>query len=67
MMKNSSPVSIEYRKSNTNKVAEGTSVFDSEVEDGAEEGECSFSVHGLTGEALDTMSTNAIKHKHSII
>jgi hypothetical protein len=58
---NSSPVSIEYRESNTNKVAEGTSVFDKEIEDGTEEGECSFSVHGLTGEALDTISTNAIK------
>ena len=58
---NSPPVSIEYCKSNTNKVAEGTSVFDSEVEDGTEEGESSFSVHGLTGKALDTMTTNAIK------
>ena len=58
---NSSPVSIEYRESNTNKVAEGSSVFDKEVEDGTEEGECSFSVHGLTGEALETMTTNAIK------
>jgi uncharacterized Fe-S cluster protein YjdI len=58
---NSPPVSIEYRESNTNKVAEGTSVFDKDIEDGTEEGECSFSVHGLTGEALDTMSTNAIK------
>ena len=59
--KNSSPVSIEYRESNTNKVAEGTSVFDREIEDGTEKGECSFSVHGLTGDALDTMTTNAIK------
>jgi len=58
---NSPPVSIEYRESNINKFAEGTSVFDKEVEDGTEEGECSFSVHGLTGEALDTMTTNAIK------
>ena len=31
------------------------------LKDGTEEGECSFSVHGLTGEALDTTSTNAIK------
>jgi Helitron helicase-like domain at N-terminus/PIF1-like helicase len=58
---NSPPVSIEYRESNTNKVAEGTSVFDKEIEDGTEEGECSFSVHGLTGESLDTMTSNAIK------
>src|SRR5208282_2820914 len=58
---NSSPVSIEYRESNANKVVEGTSVFDTEIEDGTEGGECSFLVHGLTGEALDTMTTNAIK------
>ena len=58
---NSSPVSIEYRESNANKAVEGTSVFDKEIEDGTEEGECSFSVHGLTGEAIDTMTTNAIK------
>ena len=42
-------------------MVEGTSVFDKEIEDGTEEGECSFSVHGLTGEAIDTMTTNAIK------
>ena len=29
---NSAPVSIEYCESNTNKVTEGTSVFDKEVE-----------------------------------
>ena len=58
---NSPPVSIEYRESNTNKVSEGTSVFDKEIEDGTEEGECSFSVHGLTGKSLDTMTTNTIK------
>ena len=41
-------------------MVEGTSVFDTEIEDGTE-GECSFSVHGLTGEAFNTMTTNAIK------
>jgi len=55
------PVSIQYRASNTNKTAEGTSVFDVDVEDGTEEGDCSFTVHGLTGENLDTMTTSAIK------
>ncbi|KDR76758.1 hypothetical protein GALMADRAFT_44753, partial [Galerina marginata CBS 339.88] len=57
----SPPVSIEYREAITNKVAEGTSVHDMEVDDGTEEGDCPFSVHGLTGESLDTMSTNKIK------
>ena len=55
------PVSIQYRSSIGNKAPEGTSVFDTEVEDGTEEGDCSFTVHGLTGENLDTMTTSAIK------
>ena len=55
------PVSIEYRESVTNKVPEGTSVFDQEEEEGTEEGECAFAVHGLTGETLNSMSPNAMK------
>jgi hypothetical protein len=55
------PVSIEYRHATTNKVAEGTSVFDDETEDGAENGDCPFVVHGLTGEDLDTKSVNCLK------
>ena len=48
------PVSIEYRHALTNKVPEGTSVFDDELEDGTETGNCPFTVHGLYGEELDT-------------
>ena len=55
------PVSIEYRLSETNKVPEGTSIFDMEPEYGTDNGECSFTVHGLTGDMLDTMTTNTIK------
>ena len=55
------PVSIEYRESITNKVPEGTSVFDQEEEEGTEKGDCAFTVHGLTGETLNSMSPNAIK------
>ena len=55
------PVSIEYRESVTNKVPEGKSVFDQEEEEGTEEGECAFAVHGLTGETLNSMSPNAMK------
>jgi len=55
------PVSIQYQQSNTNKSPEGTSVFDNDIEDGTEEGDCSFTVHGLTGENLDTMTISAIK------
>jgi hypothetical protein len=52
------PVSIEYRPAETNKVLEGTSVFDHEEEDGTIEGDCAFTVHGLTRE---TMAPNALK------
>jgi len=55
------PVSVEYRESTTNKAPEGTSVFDQEEEDGTVQGDCAFTVHGLTGEELQTMSPNAIK------
>ena len=55
------PVSIEYRPAETNKVPEGTSVFDCEEEDGTTEGDCAFTVHGLTGETLQTMAPDALK------
>jgi len=55
------PVSIEYRPAETNKVPEGTSVFDCEEEDGTAEGDCAFVVHRLTGETLQTMVPNALK------
>jgi hypothetical protein len=57
----SPPVSVEYRHSTSNKVPEGTSVFDNECEDGTEKGDCPFIVHGLTGEQLDTKSINSLK------
>lgn len=58
---NSPPVLVEYRESTSNKVPEGTSVFDQEEEDGTEEGDCAFTVHGLTGEACNSMTPNALK------
>ena len=42
------PVTVEYRFSESNKVPEGTSVFDNEDADGTVEGDCVFTVHGLT-------------------
>ena len=57
------PVSIEYKQMQHNKTPEGTSVHDMEVEDGTEEGDCAFTVHGLSGHDLTVMSTNAIKVK----
>lgn len=55
------PVSIEYKEMLTNKIPEGTSTFDMEEEEGTEEGECPFTVHGLTGEVLSSMSMNSLK------
>ncbi|KAF9050140.1 hypothetical protein BJ165DRAFT_1342474, partial [Panaeolus papilionaceus] len=55
------PVSVVYRESTTNKVPEGTSVFDMEEEDGAEDGDCPFTVHGLTVETLNNMLPSQIK------
>ena len=58
---NSPPVVVAYRQSLSNKVPEGISVFDREEEDGTEQGDCAFTVHGLTGEACNSMTPNAIK------
>jgi hypothetical protein len=55
------PVSITYKVLATNKTPEGMSVFDDEEEDGTTDGDCAFTVHGLTGDDLNTMSTYAIK------
>jgi len=55
------PVVVDYRWSDTNKNPESTSVHDIEDEDGAEEGQCPFTVHGVTGEEFSTMNLKAIK------
>ena len=55
------PVSVEYQSKSTNKVPEGTSVFDQEEEDGTVEGDCVFTVHGLTGELCNSMTPSALK------
>ena len=57
------PVSIEYKEMSYNKIPESTSVHDMDNEDGTEEGDCPFTVHGLTGEHLNIMTTNAVKAK----
>jgi len=55
------PVVVDYRWSDTNKNPESTSVHDIEDEDSAEEGQCPFTVHGVTGEEFSTMNLKAIK------
>ena len=51
----------EYQQSTANKYPENTSVFDDELEDGTQDGDCPFIVHGLTGENLDTMTGKKLK------
>jgi hypothetical protein len=55
------PVSVEYCPSESNNVPEGISVFDNVEEDGTVEGDCAFTVHGLTGEICNNMTPNALK------
>jgi hypothetical protein len=55
------PVTIEFRHSEVNKYPENTSVFDHEEEDGTQDGECPFVVHGLTGEHINTMTSSKLK------
>ena len=55
------PVSVEYQPRSSNKVPEGTSVFDQEEEDGTVEGDCVFTVHGLTSELYNSMTPSALK------
>jgi hypothetical protein len=57
------PVSVEYKPMIHNKTPESTSVHDMENEDGTEDGDCAFTVHGLTGQQLEIMTTNAVKIK----
>ncbi len=40
------PVSVKYKEKYTNKTPEGMSVHDDEEENGVEDGECPFIVHG---------------------
>lgn len=55
------PISVEFQHSLTNRVEEGTSVFDDAVDHGVEDRECPFVVHGFMGGQYDTKSLNALK------
>lgn len=57
------PVSPDYQenRSGSNKIATAMSKFDNEDEDGTAEGECPFTVHGLTGAEYEKMSIDALK------
>ncbi|SJL13073.1 uncharacterized protein ARMOST_16510 [Armillaria ostoyae] len=55
------PVAMVYKNSQSNKVPEGTSVFDNEEADGTTQGPCLVVVHGLVGERLDTLTIKVQK------
>ena len=54
-------VTIDSRISILNKEKEETSVHDTEGDDGIEDGDCPFVVHGLSGDEYATMTTDALK------
>ncbi|TFK60164.1 hypothetical protein BDN72DRAFT_779764, partial [Pluteus cervinus] len=55
------PVTVQYRNMESNQNTESMSLFDQEVEDGVDSGPCPFTVHGITGEAANTLSLEASK------
>ncbi len=55
------PVVIMHKDQESNKVPEGTSVFDNKEADGTTKGPCPVVVHGLVGEQLDTLSIKTQK------
>ena len=55
------PVVIDYRQSILNRDKEAISVHDNEEEEGVENGDCSFVVHGLTGDEFSEMTLETIK------
>ncbi len=59
--KNTAPVDIVYRKSDGDRAAEGTSVFETERSDSTTSGKCPIVVHGLVGEQLIAMKIDAQK------
>jgi hypothetical protein len=55
------PVVVDYRRADSNKIPEATSLHDTEEEAGTTVGDCPFVVHGLTGESIVGQTTNVLK------
>ncbi|KAK0435841.1 hypothetical protein EV421DRAFT_1892486 [Armillaria borealis] len=58
---NAAPVEVVYQHSLSNKVPEGTSVFNMSDADGTDKGVCPIVVHALVGEQLSKMDVKAQK------
>ncbi|KAK7038674.1 hypothetical protein VNI00_010558 [Paramarasmius palmivorus] len=54
------PCSVIWREGDSNKQLEAEALNDMEDEDGTDEGQCSFSVHGLTAENLSRKTLSQI-------
>ncbi|KZP05534.1 hypothetical protein FIBSPDRAFT_914868 [Athelia psychrophila] len=55
------PLVYTFRKSNDPQPAEALAVNDDGAEDGTADGPCSFTVHGLVGDDLETKPWNVLK------
>ncbi|KDQ52753.1 hypothetical protein JAAARDRAFT_138288, partial [Jaapia argillacea MUCL 33604] len=55
------PVPIQYKTLENNVDSESTSIHDLEEEEGFDQGDCPFAVHGVSGEEYAGMSVNALK------
>ncbi|KDQ50110.1 hypothetical protein JAAARDRAFT_142480, partial [Jaapia argillacea MUCL 33604] len=55
------PVPIQYKPQDNNIDPESTSTHDLHEEEGFDEGNCPFAVHGISGEEYVGMSVNALK------
>ncbi|PBK83799.1 hypothetical protein ARMGADRAFT_1037623 [Armillaria gallica] len=56
----SPPVSIQYKSMASNKPPKATSVFDTEEEDGVQDGWCPFIMHGLFGQDIVTQTSEEL-------
>ncbi|KAK7049897.1 hypothetical protein VNI00_005327 [Paramarasmius palmivorus] len=54
------PCSVIWREAESNKMHESEAVNDNEDEDGTEEGQCTFTVHGLTSSQLSGKTLSEI-------
>lgn len=59
------PMVVDYRRGQTNKLPEATSIHDNEIDDGTTEGICPLTVHGITGQQYVNASTKTLNKNSS--
>ncbi|KAH7917725.1 hypothetical protein BV22DRAFT_1108516 [Leucogyrophana mollusca] len=55
------PVVVDYRRSDTNREPESTSVHETDIDNGTAEGPCPFIVHGITGQDYSNLPLRTLK------